>query len=218
VVEEYMEEERVILHEEELDVPKAVVGPVLEEVRQANGLLDAGPRLSNISENEYVPEIILKKRGAGKIKKPKKGSTSLGAPRCMALKELAVNGKKGRGKEVGEGGVKKSKGGESMEEAKEGCAAIVGGELEVVLPSCSQLPMSGVQFLMNEEEGGVPDTPLEEMRDERGKEVDAERLLGVEKELGITFSMADGRVVDRMVVAKDVDFGRRLPKGTTMGI
>jgi hypothetical protein len=78
--------------------------------------------------------------------------------------------------------------------------------------------MSGVQFLMNEEEGGVPDTPLEEMGEERGKEVDAERLLGVEKELGITFSMEDGRVVDRMVVAKDVDVGKRLPKGTTMGI
>jgi hypothetical protein len=40
----------------------------------------------------------------------------------------------------------------------------------------------------------------------------------VEKELGITFSMADGRVVDRMVVAEDVDVGKRLPKGTTMGI
>jgi hypothetical protein len=168
VIEENMEEE-CVRHEEELEVPNVAVGPVLEEVRQANGLLDVGPRLSNISEKEYVPNIILKKRGAGKVKKPKKGSTSLGAPRCMALKELTVNGKKGRGKEGGEGGVKKSKGGESMDEAKEGCAAIVGGELEVVLPSCSQLPMSGVQFLMNEEEGGVPDTPLEEMGEERWK-------------------------------------------------
>jgi hypothetical protein len=133
VVEDNKEEGRVMLQDEEQHVTNTMVGPVLEEVRQPNGLLDAGPRLPNFSENESVSDIILKKRGAAKAKKPKKGSTSLGAPRCMALKELAVNGKKGRGKEGGEGGVKKSKGGEST---KEGCATIVGEELEVVLPSC----------------------------------------------------------------------------------
>jgi len=41
---------------------------------------------------------IIVKGVSEKAKKTKKGSTSLGAPRCMTLKELASHGSKGRGK------------------------------------------------------------------------------------------------------------------------
>jgi len=55
----------------------------------------------------------------------------------------------------------------------------------------------------------VVETPLDSMGDIRRKKVDAEQLLVVKKEMGITFTLADGRVLNKLVVAKDMDVKNR---------
>jgi len=42
------------------------------------------------------------------------------------------------------------------------------------------------------------------MGDLRRKKAEAEHLLKVDKEVGVTFTMADGTVVDRLVAMEDV--------------
>jgi len=68
----------------------------------------------------------------------------------------------------------------------------------------SQSMVSGVQAFFEEEGSVVPETPTNLMGDLRRKKAEAEHLLKVDKEVGVTFTMADGTVVDRLVAMEDV--------------
>lgn len=92
---------------------------------------------------------------------------------------------------------------------KTGVLAFGGGSLEMILSACPLLLVSGVQHIMEEEGFVVPETHLDSMGDIRRKKVDVEQLLVVEKEVGITFTLADARVVDKLVVSKEVDVKNR---------
>lgn len=73
----------------------------------------------------------------------------------------------------------------------------------------SQFLTSGVQAFFEDDGSVVPETPSNLMGDLRRKKADVEHLLRVEKDAGITFTMADGAVVDRLVVLEDVDVENR---------
>lgn len=119
-------------------------------------------------------------------KKPKKGKQLLGAARCVNLKVIA-QGSRNEGK-------RKKKMGNGVEVDQRGTEEVT-----------SQSLVSGVHKIFEVDGSVVPETPTNLMGDSRRKRAEVEHLLNVEKEAGVTFTMADGTVVDRLVVMEDVD-------------
>jgi hypothetical protein len=146
---------------------------------------------SAISKEGGQEEVLIVKKGQKYVKKPKKGGLVLGSARCMNLKDMASNESKLDGKR------KKNKGkGVEVDQR-------ISEEVNF------QAMVSGVQAFFEEDGSGVPETPKELMGYLHRKRTDAEHLLKVDKEDGITFTMADGTVVDRLVVLEDVDVENR---------
>jgi hypothetical protein len=77
----------------------------------------------------------------------------------------------------------------------------------------SQSMVSGVQVIFDDEGSVVLVTPIVLMGYFPRKKADVEHLLRVDKEARITFTLADGRVVDRMVVLEEVDVAKRVIRG-----
>jgi hypothetical protein len=123
---------------------------------------------------------------------------------------------------LNEGRVRKSRGGVIKRKDKENaCIEEVergsGSVLEVVLPICPLTPVSGLNFFMEELGTTVPDTPLPDRADSRCKEVDATRLLNLEKEAGITFNVIDGEVVKRLVNMEELDVANKVARERNVG-
>jgi len=151
-------------------------------------------RFSLVSESD--DSISLGEGGAvSKMgKKCKKCNPTLGMPKFVQLNEKFNEvraGKKGRG------GLKKGK--EKVVANIEEVDLVRGGELEVVLPICPLTPALGMNFFMEEMGAMVPDTRLTVRSESLCKEVDASRLLEMEKKTRITFNVLDGKVVMRIV-------------------
>ena len=145
-------------------------------------------------------------------KKCKKCNPTLGMPKFVQLNEKFNEvraGKKGRG------GLKKGK--EKVVANIEEVDLVRGGELEVVLPICPLTPALGMNFFMEEMGTMVPDTPLTVRSESLCKEVDASRLLELEKKAGITFNVLDGEVVMRLVNLEDVDVLKKVVRKRNVG-
>ena len=71
-----------------------------------------------------------------------------------------------------------------------------GGHVEGVLPYCTSFLSSGVRVITSDLGTVVPESQ-EPVVEDRRKVLDAVRVLNVEKEVGVTFTMANGLVVKK---------------------
>lgn len=176
------------------------------------GLGEVGQRISQISESEESISFgaggAVNKRG----KRCKKCPTTFGMPKFIQLNDKLNEvraGKKSRGCP------KKSK--EKEVDNIEEVNLVGGGELEVVLPICPLTPSSGLNFFMEEMGTMVMETPLTGRSESLRKEMDATRLLELEKKAGITFNVLDGEVVKRLVSLEDGDVSKKLVRERNVG-
>lgn len=159
-----------------------------------------GACLSNFSEDGGLDDVLSGSKANYSLKKPKKGTLTMGAARCLNRKDMVTKG----GKQHGKGGDE-----EVTLRKNKGKAEEVVQEVSTELNPNILLTGSGVNVLMDNDGTTVPETPINLMGDLRRKKVDAEHLLEVAKKDGITFTLADGRVVDRLVVSEDADVANR---------
>lgn len=164
----------------------------------ANVSVIRGAAFSNISEDGGKDEHISISKGNNVLKKPKKGALTMGEARCLSMKDMVNKGSKQRGKGGEEDGKHRKNKGKAGDVAQ--------GDPMVVN---SLSTGSGVYVLFDDNGTAVSETPIMLMGDLRRKKAEAEHLLEVAKEYGITYTLADGRVVDRLVVIEDVEVANR---------
>jgi hypothetical protein len=147
--------------------------------------------IDNLGEDQRLKKQRRKEKQ--RIKVGKNQHNQLGVPKCIQLVEGVRSGKKKRRLRTG------LEPGEPQERSRLLVEAEDEGE-EVEGRRCLMMGESGLRHIVVEHDSFVPETQICVTGDVMMEELEASRLLKIEKEAGYSFTMEDGKVVKKLVI------------------